>query len=206
MQHECDFRGLPRYFQHIVAHPFLFGDYLCVWFLVMSTVHIQSRVSGSQLTSTPSFAARRCRCTWSCSSSSWLGCQSRDRMRSMLRAYIVWEGITPWWTYSRQMLQRILNHMNFWWLNGDSWKQLRYVHFYQSHPSLGHTLGIILDRFRRDFKKFHALNYKVENWITFYCFTVCSWSCSPNLTTAAQCSHELYRFIWLVPHIKKVQN
>lgn len=67
-----------------------------VGFQIIFIVHIQFYVSGSQLTSMPSFAARRCRCTWSCSSSSWLGCQSRDRMRSMLRAYIVWEGITPW--------------------------------------------------------------------------------------------------------------
>lgn len=73
---------------------------------MISTVNIQSRVAGSQLTSTPSLAARRCRCTWSCSSSSWLGCQSRDRMRSMFRAYIVWEGITPWWTCIRQMIKK----------------------------------------------------------------------------------------------------
>lgn len=79
-----------------------------VWFLIIFTVHIEFYVSGSQQTSTPSFAARRCRCTWSCSSSSWLGCQSRDRMRSMLRAYIVWEGITPWWTYIRPILQQVI--------------------------------------------------------------------------------------------------
>lgn len=86
-------------------HPFPSKDYFCVWFLVRPAVLIRSRVGGSQLTSTPSFAARRCRCTWSCSSSSWLGCQSRDRMRSMLRAYMVWEGITPWCTCVRQIFQ-----------------------------------------------------------------------------------------------------
>uniref|UniRef100_A0A0E9UKM2 Uncharacterized protein n=1 Tax=Anguilla anguilla TaxID=7936 RepID=A0A0E9UKM2_ANGAN len=36
--------------------------------------------------SRPSLLARCWRCTWSCSSSSWLGCQSLARMRSMLRA------------------------------------------------------------------------------------------------------------------------
>lgn len=62
---------------------------------LMRTVVSLSAVSNSQLMSMPSFAARRCLCTWSCSSSSWLGCQSRERMRSMFRAYMVWEGITP---------------------------------------------------------------------------------------------------------------
>lgn len=41
----------------------------------------------------PSFVARRCLWMLSCSSSSWLGCQSRARMRSMFRAYMVWDGI-----------------------------------------------------------------------------------------------------------------
>lgn len=82
-------------------------DCYCVWFLMISTVHLQSCVSGSQLTSMPSLAASRCRWTWSCSSSSWLGCQSRDRMRSMLRAYMVWEGITPWWTCIRQVEKKV---------------------------------------------------------------------------------------------------
>lgn len=62
---------------------------------LMDTAVSLSTVSNSQLTIMPSLAARRCRCTWSCSSSSWLGCQSRERMRSMFRAYMVCEGITP---------------------------------------------------------------------------------------------------------------
>lgn len=67
-------------------------------FLMVSTVlpYTALDVTRPQLMSTPSLAARRCRCTWSCSSSSWLGCQRRERMRSMFSAYIVCDGITPW--------------------------------------------------------------------------------------------------------------
>lgn len=48
----------------------------------------------SQQSDSPSLAASRCLWMLSCSSSSWLGCQSRARMRSTFRAYTVWDGIT----------------------------------------------------------------------------------------------------------------
>lgn len=80
--------------------------------LLISSFNIQSELGEYQLTSTPSLAATRCRCTRSCSSSSWLGCQSRHRMRSMFRAYIVWEGITPWWTCITQ--RQTCDHADLW--------------------------------------------------------------------------------------------
>ena len=126
-----------QFFGHSSPPPnqFPFEDYLCVWFLMISKVNIQFCVDGSQLTSTPSFTASRCRCTWSCSSSSWLGCQSRDRMRSMFKAYIVWEGITPWWTCIRQMFQKYMKSneppMVKWWQ-----ARIKYVEKFSNNQQL----------------------------------------------------------------------